>query len=499
MTPAQPPPDASVAPLPRVRTEREIYSQLESQRRLRLARGIALLFSILGAFFAIPLLVTYLSSPIHPPLSLHVWNATDLFVLEEATDLALVVLLMFGYMAARRERVNLAVGSISITFVFGTILFEVAQFISVGKVDAIGITSFIPLNTIIVLIGLLADPPLIVGATIAMNLFVILVVQFMPLDPTLPFQKIYLQSTLPTLQWGVAIVMLAAWRNFRATFLALGKSQIEIDLARQLDDLKDQFIASVNHELRNPVMAMHGYVELFRLTENRLSYPERAALIDQASQAGKELTALIKSILDVRRVDQAGEPFIPEPVDIHKTIETAIQLIDPREVQGQQRDLLLTIPAGMAIWGEPVRFQQILTNLFSNAVKYSAPGTAIEVEARLVVVAPTRRNQFPTPQVEITVRDHGLGIPPEQIPLLFNRFVRLPRDLASSVIGNGLGLYLCRVYAEAMHGSILVESSGVPGEGARFFLRLPAPPARLPAPAAEVAEVVVIGGRGSGE
>ena len=76
--------------------------------------------------------------------------------------------------------------------------------------------------------------------------------------------------------------------------------------------------------------------------------------------------------------------------------------------------------------------------------------------------------------VEIRVRDCGQGIPPDQIPLLFHRFVRLQRDLASKVPGNGLGLYLCRVFAEAMGGSITVESTGRPDEGATFILRLPA-------------------------
>jgi signal transduction histidine kinase len=74
------------------------------------------------------------------------------------------------------------------------------------------------------------------------------------------------------------------------------------------------------------------------------------------------------------------------------------------------------------------------------------------------------------------VRDYGLGIPPEQAPLLFEGFVRLPRDLASTVIGNGLGLHLCKTLVEAMGWRIRVESRGDPGDGSTFRFTLPAPP-----------------------
>ena len=82
--------------------------------------------------------------------------------------------------------------------------------------------------------------------------------------------------------------------------------------------------------------------------------------------------------------------------------------------------------------------------------------------------------------VRITLRDHGLGIPPGQLHLLFERFVRLPRDLASNVPGNGLGLYLCQTLAEGMGGTIWAESTGVEGEGTVFYIQLPAPPDTTP-------------------
>jgi signal transduction histidine kinase len=90
--------------------------------------------------------------------------------------------------------------------------------------------------------------------------------------------------------------------------------------------------------------------------------------------------------------------------------------------------------------------------------------------------------------IEIIVRDYGLGIPANDALVLFQRFARLPRDMASKVIGNGLGLYLCRVLAEVMDGRVWLESAGVPGKGTTFYVRLPiaaAPGSLNPTPPAE--------------
>jgi signal transduction histidine kinase len=118
----------------------------------------------------------------------------------------------------------------------------------------------------------------------------------------------------------------------------------------------------------------------------------------------------------------------------------------------------------------------VLLNLLSNASKYSAAGSPIEIKARIVPARGSKgrgSKTAPLQVVEISVNDHGLGIPPEQIPLLFQRFVRLERDLASSVSGTGLGLAICKSYVEAMGGTIWVESTGISGEGSTFIFTLP--------------------------
>jgi signal transduction histidine kinase len=169
---------------------------------------------------------------------------------------------------------------------------------------------------------------------------------------------------------------------------------------------------------------------------------------------------------------------------LRQAIYDAAKLIDPREAGSAVRDLRVDVDELLLVWGDRVRLQQIFTNLLTNAAKYSDPGTTIEVTARILGAEGSesgrwrQRRQKASQQqaVEIAVRDHGLGIPAEQIPLLFNRFMRLPRDLASKVPGTGLGLYLCRVMTVAMGGRIWVESTGIAGEGSTFYLELPLPP-----------------------
>jgi signal transduction histidine kinase len=263
------------------------------------------------------------------------------------------------------------------------------------------------------------------------------------------------------------------------TMRDLVDARIATARAEQLDSLKDQFITSVNHELRTPLMTMKGYLTL--LTDPRIQAPQekRLDMLTRANRSCENLVYLVQGILDTRRIDQEASNFTPEAVRVQEAMQAALTLIDPREADPTARRIVVDIPGDVVIWGEQVRLQQILTNLVSNAIKYSPEGTSIAIYAHHGSDRAGRllggRNHG-QPMVEIAVKDAGLGIPSAQQALLFRRFVRLPRDIASTVRGTGLGLYLCRVFAEAMGGSIWVESTGEPGEGSTFRVRLPAPP-----------------------
>jgi signal transduction histidine kinase len=350
---------------------------------------------------------------------------------------------------------------------------------------------------LIVLAGLLATSwQTLVGTTLLVNGYTLLILVNALRGPeagaALRDNAALLLAFPLCAQWAVMGILFAAGGTYVRTLRELGDVRVAFARAQQLDELKDQFISHVNHELRSPLMAMQGHVELMLLTEESLSADERHAYLERAKHAGDDLVALVSSVLSVRRLEEDRNSFVPAATDIRAALDSAVRLIDPREGRWIERELRVHIPDGLSVWAEPVRLRQILTNLLSNAVKYSPPGTPVEVDAEVVAeqrsgqpeAKPWRRMPGQRSHtehkgearrmVQIRVRDHGLGIPPEQIPLLFKRFVRLPRDMASSVPGNGLGLYLCQALAEAMGGGIWVESTGIEGEGTTCYMRLPA-------------------------
>ena len=386
-----------------------------------------------------------------------------------------------SYVATRRE--NLTVAAIStiaatdVTIVVAALLWItlLSKPLDGGAVlNPVTIAQFTSLGIPIILAGVLSERWLVVVTTLLMNVASLVFIHLIAFSSP---QGLFTVLALGQ-QWALMAITLTIAQLYQRTLNELGKAYIQ---AQQLDSLKDEFITNVNHELRTPVMTIQGYIELLRLRHMHLSPEQLTTSLEQASQTGYTLLGLLDSILDVRNISEEMPPFTPEIVPIKTALEQALVLIDPREGNFRQRELLMQFDQQLSVAGEPVRIQQILTNLLTNAGKYSPLGTPIEIRALPVMEVPPKtkarrsgRQGAPQAMVEISVRDFGHGIPPAQIPLLFNRFVRLQRDLASSVSGNGLGLYLCRILAESMGGRIWVASTGVDGEGSTFYLRLPA-------------------------
>jgi signal transduction histidine kinase len=482
--------------------EREIYRDYERGRRLHLAGILLPILALIqfGVFLVSAVFIVFLAGPYGPSIR-------QIFAINTVLVGICALLHVAGIRFVRQRQVTLATMSVIVPVgisvvvpILGYDLIDRSSLSAASPIVSITLGEMVGTFALIVLVGLLAaDVRVLGGTTLLMNAFTVFILtnalQIPGAGTALRDEAVLLIAFPLLVQWAVAGLLVAAAGTYLATLRELGDARVAYARAQQLDELKDQFIVHVNHELRGPVMALQGHVELLLLTEETLSPEERRTYLTRAKRAGDTLVALVKSILAMQRLERQSDDFTPAAVPIAEALEGAARLIDPQEVGAQavQRELRVTIPPGLRAWAEPVRVQQILTNLLSNAIKYSPSGTPVEVTAA-IVSAPSigtrrARRQFGQaqgrraetaavrrPMVEIAVRDHGLGIPPDQIPLLFKRFVRLPRDLASNVPGNGLGLYLCHAYAEAMGGSIWVESRGVAGDGTVFRLRLPAPP-----------------------
>jgi len=455
----------------------EIAHSYDVQRRLEATKNIATIWGILLFLFVVAVGVFVLQSRLSP-----IQFTSSIITI--ALLLCGVLLFGMGNWFARRKRLIFATGSTIIATNLAIIAFEVFWVFFVNnELDPAGLVMFGAAGLAIAIAGVLGEAWMIIATNILMNVMTIGISIFRPGIDSFATSNSTFQSQIDheralflplalLIQWAFTSVLLITARGIRGTLNDLGKAYVQ---TQKLDALKDQFITHVNHELRTPIMALQGFVELVRMRHLRVAPRELSPLLDKACQAGTEVVELMESILNTQELQQDGHVRPLQAVNLPEVLSSATNLVDPREGQFGTRDLHLQIPSGLAIYGDPIWMRQIFINLLSNALKYSEVGTPIVITAK-APDHPTPRmfgQQRAAPQVLITVQDFGLGVPPDQKELLFHRFARLPRDLASNIMGNGLGLYLCRELTEAMHGRIWLESTGVPGEGTQFHIELP--------------------------
>ena len=230
----------------------------------------------------------------------------------------------------------------------------------------------------------------------------------------------------------------------------------------ELDQLKDAFLITASHELRTPLTIVQGYLEVLREMED-IGPEMRRSFLDKACRACDELVLLQANVMDASRlkVDAAG--LRCTRIVLKETTTALSELFEPWVAQGQQ-SIEINIDASIAVLADETRLKQVLHNLLANAVRYSPPHTTIRVTAIV---------EQESHMARISVSDQGPGIPPDRQEEIFDKFVRLERDLNSKVRGSGLGLFITRQLVEAMQGTITVKSSGVKGEGSTFSFTLP--------------------------
>jgi signal transduction histidine kinase len=225
---------------------------------------------------------------------------------------------------------------------------------------------------------------------------------------------------------------------------------------KELDALKEQFISTASHELRTSLTTVQGYVELLCEHHDMLTPEMQADFLKKARAGCDELNLMVNNMLDANLIHDEVAAMQLYPVSLRLAMLHVLEMLNA-SIQRERRSITIYIESDFSVFADDRRLRQILLNLVSNAIKYSAAGTRIDISA-------VQDNM----DIHISVRDYGLGIPPGEQRHLFERFTRLERDLNSSVRGSGLGLYICDRFVNAMGGRIWIESSGVPGEGCTF-------------------------------
>ena len=214
-------------------------------------------------------------------------------------------------------------------------------------------------------------------------------------------------------------------------------------------------VAMLSHDVRQPLGVITTFCELLLDEETGLSGDQRQ-LVERISAAGGSMTQLVEEILTLAQLDADGLGARPAAVDVGQAMAEAVAAvpgINPGAVA-------VNVVAGCVVFADPRHLHQILTNLLSNAVKYGAPPMEL-------------RGCTGPAVVEITVRDHGAGVPADFVPRLFDRFTRADTPACRARKGTGLGLYIVRQLAQANRGT--VSYGDHPEGGGYFTVRLPPP------------------------
>lgn len=244
------------------------------------------------------------------------------------------------------------------------------------------------------------------------------------------------------------------------------QKQLAAEQVRQFEQIKTQFLINVNHELRTPLTATHSYFELLKILfeqKGHLDYKDHGTYLRDALRYCEELGSIVNNILDTLDIDNIQPTHQSESCNVAQAIlDTCTNL---NIVQHEQYRIHIQVPSNLYVQGNTPYLRHILHQLLSNAFKYTPAGSPIIIRAEL---DPVEENT-----VCISVKDRGPGIPFREQAHIFDQFARLPRDIAGTIRGTGLGLYICKQLVERMHGYIWVESSGLQGRGCCFRFTLP--------------------------
>jgi PAS domain S-box-containing protein len=292
-------------------------------------------------------------------------------------------------------------------------------------------------------------------------------------------------SVRGTIIGAITFVAAESGRRFDNYDLAIAeelahRSAVAVDNARlyealrESDRRKDEFLAMLAHELRNPLAPVRNSLQILKQPDTDPATAEQARSI--AERQVDQLTRLVDDLLDVSRIMRGRIELRKERVELAAIVTRAFEAVQALiDVEGHR--LSVTLPDG-PVWvlADVVRLSQVIANLLNNAAKYTPPGGRIELIATLE-----------NADLVLIVRDNGIGIAPEALPRIFDMFMQAAPDVARSKGGLGIGLKLVKTLIELHGGTIEARSPG-PDQGTEFVIRLPntvdmSPARRQPFPA----------------
>lgn len=257
----------------------------------------------------------------------------------------------------------------------------------------------------------------------------------------------------------------------------MGTVAVLRDITRETESerLKDEFIGTVSHELRTPMTSIKGYTQLLAMGSLGAINDTQREFLNTITTNAERMISIINDLLDITKIETGAVELNPQPIHLAEALGNVVLDLQSA-LQDRQHDLVINIPPGLSlVRADAHRFDQVLSNLLSNAVKYTPRGGRVTVDVREVTEEAVpehlredlRRGRY----VLVNVIDSGIGIPPHEHDLIFERFYRTENPLKIEAGGTGLGLALVRPLVRLFGGRLWLQSA--PGEGSTFSFVVP--------------------------
>ncbi|MFV3328013.1 response regulator [Pseudomonas sp. NY15372] len=259
-----------------------------------------------------------------------------------------------------------------------------------------------------------------------------------------------------------------ATEDVRQNLETIEIQNIELDMARkealEASRIKSEFLANMSHEIRTPLNGILGFTHLLQRSELT---PRQLDYLNTIEKSADNLLGIINEILDFSKIEAGKLVLDSIPFNLRDLIQDTLTILAPA-AHAKQLELLSLVyrDTPLSLVGDPLRLKQILTNLVSNAIKFTREGT-------IVVRAMLEDEQEDNVQLRISVQDTGIGLSPQDVRTLFQAFSQADNSLSRQPGGTGLGLVISKRLIEQMGGEIGVDST--PGEGSQFWISLSLP------------------------